>query len=370
MALQSNSRRGLSKNSISPVSEEFTSSEKESDGGASWKDLCFPTEAKGKLDIFKTRYRQNKCPKAKMQDFEILGLIKLHEPKLFVCKHIAQNALYTMEVMCKNNYRQKLRRKLPIRAKKIQYALQIPFAAPLHFAFKTERNLHLAMEYACFGDLHGIMEDRRRPFTEPDVKFFAAQLILALQFLHAARVVYRSINPRFVSMYEDGYVKLSYFQKAKKLKGKATKTIMRSDMNYRAPEIVLGNPYSFGVDYWALGIFIYETLSMRTPFENTDTSSVCENIVEKEPSLGTNFSVEAQSFMKMLLVKKPSERKTRDVRVHPWFRDLNFEMLWKKAYTFDTTSYKLVDRVESPASEFVYATFADGKSPSGIFSGF
>lgn len=356
-----------------PFTEELSSSDEDTTGPANWKRLCFPKKAKSKIDNFKKRYRLNECPRACLLDFEILGMVRFGAPKLFKVKHASNGTIHTMEVMAKNNYRQKLRMRLPIRAKKIQWALQTPFTAPLHFAFKTERHLFLVMEYARFGDLRQIMDsDRKAGFSENEVKFFTAQLILALEFLHAAKVLYRSVNPKHVSMYEDGYIKLSYFEKAKKLKGGRTKTIIRSEIEYRAPEIVVGDPYSYSADFWALGIFVYETLCRATPFQSTDSSNVCDNIVDMEPSFPARISEDAEHFMRKLLVKDPVDRHTKDLRVQTWFKDLNFEMLWKKAYSFDVSRYKPVEIIESAEAAAINFQPSPGetKRPGGIFKEF
>lgn len=139
-----------------------------------------------------------------------------------------------------------------------------PFIVNLEFAFQTEKKFYFGLEYAAGGEL--LLHLRSLgDFAVEDVKLYIAEIALALSHLHKNQIVYRDLKPENVLISGDGHIKLTDFGLAKKLKKGTTHSFVGTP-EYLAPEVVMKTEYSFPVDWWSLGILIYEILFQATPF--------------------------------------------------------------------------------------------------------
>jgi tRNA A-37 threonylcarbamoyl transferase component Bud32 len=145
-----------------------------------------------------------------------------------------------------------------------------PFLLKMHYVFQSEFRLYFFMEYVNGGNLYENMWVNKR-FNEEQVKFFAAQLIIALGYLHNNNVIHRDLKPENVLLREDGYIVLADFGLAKILDSEndVAKTYCGTS-EYMAPEIIKGHKQSFTVDWWTLGILVYELICGRSPFKDKE----------------------------------------------------------------------------------------------------
>ena len=137
-----------------------------------------------------------------------------------------------------------------------------PFLVTLHYAFHTDEEICLVLDYCRGGDLAGQLTITPR-FPEERVRFLAAEIILALEALHEMRVVYRDLKPENCLLDNAGHVVLTDFGLSKKFapNTRATTKTFCGTAEYVAPEIIFGEEYSYAVDWWSLGILIYEMLN-------------------------------------------------------------------------------------------------------------
>ena len=148
------------------------------------------------------------------------------------------------------------------------------FISKLHFAFRDDYHLYLALDYAQGGDTYSLFCKHNSRFSafkkagEDAVRFILACVILGLEYLHKHHIMYRDLKPENMLIYEDGYVKLADFGLAKIVK-KGDKTTSQSGSPlYFAPEVVdKKKSYSKEIDLWALGIYAYELSNYEPPFE-------------------------------------------------------------------------------------------------------
>lgn len=135
-----------------------------------------------------------------------------------------------------------------------------PFLLKMHYVFQSEFRLYFFMDYVNGGNLYENMFSNKR-FDEEQVKFFAAQLVIALGYMHNNKVIHRDLKPENVLLREDGYIVLADFGLAKVLDSDNdyAKTYCGTS-EYMAPEIIKGQKQSFTVDWWTLGILVYELI--------------------------------------------------------------------------------------------------------------
>nr|XP_053610225.1 atypical protein kinase C isoform X5 [Plodia interpunctella] len=220
-----------------------------------------------------------------------------------------------------------------------------PFLVGLHSCFQTPSRLFFVIEFVRGGDLMFHMQRQRR-LPEEHARFYAAEISLALHFLHERGVIYRDLKLDNVLLDHEGHIKLTDYGMCKEgvRPGDTTSTFCGTP-NYIAPEILRGEEYGFSVDWWALGVLTYEMLAGRSPFDIThahdDPDQNTEDylfqvILEKTIRIPRSLSVKAASVLKGFLNKNPVERLGcgesgfMDIVSHPFFRSIEWEMLEQK----------------------------------------
>jgi serine/threonine protein kinase len=128
-----------------------------------------------------------------------------------------------------------------------------------HETFQDKTNLYFVFEYVPGGELFRLLR-REKLFPNDVALFYAAEVVLALEHLHSLRICYRDMKPENILIGADGHIRMSDFGFAKKLIEDKTLTVCGTP-EYLAPEIILEKGHSLSVDWWSLGILIYEMLS-------------------------------------------------------------------------------------------------------------
>ncbi|NP_001036923.1 atypical protein kinase C [Bombyx mori] len=220
-----------------------------------------------------------------------------------------------------------------------------PFLVDLHSCFQTPSRLFFVIEFVRGGDLMFHMQRQRR-LPEKHARFYAAEISLALHFLHERGVIYRDLKLDNVLLDHEGRIKLTDYGMCKEgvRPGDTTSTFCGTP-NYIAPEILRGEEYGFSVDWWALGVLTYEMLAGRSPFDiaqaadNPDQNTedyLFQVILEKTIRIPRSLSVKAASVLKGFLNTNPVERLGcgengfLDIVNHPFFKSIEWEMLEQK----------------------------------------
>uniref|UniRef100_A0A0K8UNB5 Protein kinase C iota type n=1 Tax=Bactrocera latifrons TaxID=174628 RepID=A0A0K8UNB5_BACLA len=221
-----------------------------------------------------------------------------------------------------------------------------PFLVGLHSCFQTPSRLFFVIEFVRGGDLMFHMQRQRR-LPEEHARFYAAEISLALNFLHEKGIIYRDLKLDNVLLDHEGHIKLTDYGMCKEgiRPGDTTSTFCGTP-NYIAPEILRGEDYGFSVDWWALGVLLYEMLAGRSPFdiagasENPDQNTedyLFQVILEKTIRIPRSLSVKAASVLKGFLNKNPADRlgchresAFMDIVNHPFFKSIDWEMLERK----------------------------------------
>ena len=204
-----------------------------------------------------------------------------------------------------------------------------PFIISLQFAFQTPSKFYLGLEYAAGGELlHHLSNLPVVPID--DTRLYMAEVVLALEHLHKHHIVYRDLKPENVLLDKDGHIKLTDFGLCKEINEDGTKTFCGT-AEYLAPEVVLRTGYGFKVDWWALGILLYEILFNGTPFYDENQAVLFDNIVNEEPKFPKFGHKTAIDLIKLLLQKEPENRPDVDqIKQHPFFHGLDWEKVYNK----------------------------------------
>uniref|UniRef100_A0A4Y0BHE3 protein kinase C n=1 Tax=Anopheles funestus TaxID=62324 RepID=A0A4Y0BHE3_ANOFN len=207
-----------------------------------------------------------------------------------------------------------------------------PFLVNLFSCFQTEQHVCFVMEYAAGGDL--MMHIHTDVFSEPRAVFYAACVVLGLQYLHESKIIYRDLKLDNLLLDTEGYVKIADFGLCKEGMGFGDRTgTFCGTPEFLAPEVLTETSYTRAVDWWGLGVLIFEMLVGESPFPGDDEEEVFDSIVNDEVRYPRFLSLEAIAIMRRLLRKNPerrlgsSERDAEDVKRQAFFRNIVWDDL-------------------------------------------
>uniref|UniRef100_A0A8C2BL43 protein kinase C n=1 Tax=Cyprinus carpio TaxID=7962 RepID=A0A8C2BL43_CYPCA len=210
-----------------------------------------------------------------------------------------------------------------------------PFLVNLFACFQTKEHVCFVMEYAAGGDL--MMHIHADVFSEPRSIFYAACVVLGLEFLHDHKIVYRDLKLDNLLLDTEGYVKIADFGLCKEGMGFRDRTsTFCGTPEFLAPEVLTETSYTRAVDWWGLGVLIFEMLVGESPFPGDDEEEVFDSIVNDEVRYPKFLSTEAISIMRRLLRRNPErrlgagERDAEEVKRHPFFRNMDWTALLAK----------------------------------------
>ncbi|KAI5090554.1 protein kinase C, eta, b, partial [Silurus meridionalis] len=213
-----------------------------------------------------------------------------------------------------------------------------PYLTHLYCCFQTADRLFFVMEFVNGGDLMFHIQKSRR-FDEARAQFYAAEITSALMFLHSKGIIYRDLKLDNILLDKDGHCKLADFGMCKEgiTAGVLTATFCGTP-DYIAPEIILEEPYGVSVDWWAMGVLLFEMLCGHAPFEAETEDELFECILRDEVIYSSWLSNEAEDILRGFLTRDASCRlgcAERDggekaITSHPFFRDLDWEKLRKR----------------------------------------
>jgi len=219
--------------------------------------------------------------------------------------------------------------------RKVLSVVDHPFIMRLHFAFQGDEKLYLVLDYCPGGELFFHLSRYRR-FPERVARFYAAELLLAIGHLHRRGIIYRDLKPENVLLDAEGHVKLGDFGLAKdKITDPCSgATSMCGTPEYMAPEVLSQSGHGFCVDYWGLGMLVYEMMTGLPPWYTTDRQKLFKRLKSSPleiPSYFTNYSA---SVVSCLLDRNPRNRLgvtgIRSVMEHEFFKPIQWKALLSK----------------------------------------
>jgi serine/threonine protein kinase len=223
--------------------------------------------------------------------------------------------------------------------RQILKTLNHPFLMGLRYAFQTETKLYLVMDFFKGGELFFHLKNRRK-FTEEEARFFVAEISLALGHLHTMDFIYRDLKPENILMDDLGHLCLTDFGLSKDLDpDNPESTTFCGTPEYLAPEILQGSPHGKPVDWWSLGILLYELTVGIPPFYSHNTNEMYHKIQYGVLKFPPHLSEECRHLISSLLNRNPDDRlgsstdDVEEIKAHPFFESTDWEAILSKEAT-------------------------------------
>ncbi|XP_042336421.1 ribosomal protein S6 kinase alpha-6 isoform X2 [Sceloporus undulatus] len=286
-----------------------------------------------------THHVKEGCEKADPAQFELLKVLGQGSfGKVFLVRKIIgpdAGQLYAMKVLKKASLkvRDRVRTKME---RDILVEVNHPFIVKLHYAFQTEGKLYLILDFLRGGDVFTRLS-KEVMFTEEDVKFYLAELALALDHLHSLGIVYRDLKPENILLDEAGHIKLTDFGLSKESVDQEKKAYsFCGTVEYMAPEVVNRRGHNQSADWWSFGVLMFEMLTGTLPFQGKDRNETMNMILKAKLGMPQFLSPEAQSLLRMLFKRNPSNRLgagsdgVEEIKRHPFFSTIDWNKLYRR----------------------------------------
>jgi len=217
--------------------------------------------------------------------------------------------------------------------KKILEEIQHPYIVNLLGSQQDDKNLYLLLEYVIGGEFFSHLRKAGR-FPNDTARYYAAQISLVFEHLHSLQILYRDLKPETLLLDKDGNCKVTDFGFAKKVEYR-TWTLCGTP-EYLAPEIILSKGHGKAVDWWAMGILIYEMLAGYPPFYDEDPLGIYQKILEGKVKFPWHFDRHSKDLVKKLLTADLTKRLgnlkggAEDIKKHKWYMAGTPPMEWDK----------------------------------------
>ncbi|NXR05092.1 KS6A2 kinase, partial [Sagittarius serpentarius] len=277
--------------------------------------------------------------KADPSQFELLKVLGQGSyGKVFLVRKIKgpdAGQLYAMKVLKKATLkvRDRVRSKME---RDILAEVNHPFIVKLHYAFQTEGKLYLILDFLRGGDLFTRLS-KEVMFTEEDVKFYLAELALALDHLHGLGIIYRDLKPENILLDEEGHIKITDFGLSKEAIDHDKRAYsFCGTIEYMAPEVVNRRGHTQSADWWSFGVLMFEMLTGSLPFQGKDRKETMALILKAKLGMPQFLSIEAQSLLRALFKRNPSNRLgagfdgVEEIKRHPFFVTIDWNKLYRK----------------------------------------
>ncbi|XP_043962894.1 cGMP-dependent protein kinase 1 [Gambusia affinis] len=245
---------------------------------------------------------------------------------------VTHGKYYAMKRVSKKQIVSKRQEEHMLFEKKILKAIQCDFIVKLHAAFKDTRYIYMVMEFCGGGEIWTKLKEVGR-FDEHVAVFCTACVVEAYAYLHKKSIMYRDLKPENLMLDMKGYIKLVDFGFAKELvRGEKTYSFVGTP-EYMAPEIIKNQGHDFAVDFWSLGILIFELLVGSPPFSSSEPQKIYSKILDGELKFPLYLSEAAKSIISKLCRPRPGQRLgntkngIKDVRHHRWYSSMNWHKL-------------------------------------------
>jgi serine/threonine protein kinase len=210
-----------------------------------------------------------------------------------------------------------------------------PFIVSLNYAFQTPEKLFLILDYCSGGDL-GFQISKEKRFDEPRAKIYMCELVLALEELHKRDIIFRDLKPDNIVLDDEGHAMLTDFGLSKE--GMFDNTMTKSfcgSLAYLAPEMIKRQGHGKAVDWYLLGVLLYEMLVGMPPYFSPNRDQLYQNIQNAKLKMPTTLSVETRNLLKELLAREPikrlgGRRDAEEVKEHRYFHGVSWDSVLRR----------------------------------------
>lgn len=295
----------------------------------------------GVHEIEVTNITKEGHPRADPSQFKLLQVLGQGSfGKVFLVKKITgpdSGTLYAMKVLKKATLkvRDRMRTKME---RDILAEVSHPFIVKLQYAFQTEGKLYLILDFLKGGDLFTRLS-KEVMFTEDDVKFYLAELALALDHLHNLGIIYRDLKPENILLDADGHIRLTDFGLSKEALSDQKTYSFCGTVEYMAPEVINRKGHTTAADWWSFGVLMFEMLTGALPFQGTNRKETMMQILKAKLGMPQFLSPEAQALLRALFKRNPANRLgsglegVEDIKCHPFFATIDWDKLYNREIT-------------------------------------
>ncbi|XP_049821940.1 cAMP-dependent protein kinase catalytic subunit 1 isoform X1 [Aethina tumida] len=284
---------------------------------------------------FEERFNNNKESSSEGLDnyekFRTLGTGSFG--RVLLVKDKTKNTYHAMKVLSKQQLIRTKQVEHTLYEKKMLMSLHFPFIISMDACFKDNGYIYFVMPFINGGEMFTHLRKLGK-FDENLGKFYAAQVVLGLEYLHHCKVIYRDLKPENILIDSKGYIKIADLGFCKIINGR-TWTLCGTP-EYIAPEIILSKGYGFAVDWWSFGVLCFEMCAGYPPFTSSDPMKIYERIIACKYRHASNFSLELRDLITNLLQTDLSRRYGNlkdgvgDIKHHRWFDSINYSKLFMR----------------------------------------
>uniref|UniRef100_A0A8C9YWY7 Ribosomal protein S6 kinase n=1 Tax=Sander lucioperca TaxID=283035 RepID=A0A8C9YWY7_SANLU len=298
---------------------------------------CYAVIILKEIDI--SHHVKEGCEKADPSQFQLLKVLGQGSyGKVFLVRKIRgvdRGQLYAMKVLKKATLkvRDRVRSKME---RDILAEVNHPFIVKLHYAFQTEGKLYLILDFLRGGDLFTRLS-KEVMFTEEDVKFYLAELALALDHLHSLGIIYRDLKPENILLDEEGHIKITDFGLSKEAIDHDKRAYsFCGTIEYMAPEVVNRRGHTQSADWWSFGVLMFEMLTGSLPFQGKDRKETMALILKAKLGMPQFLSPEVQSLLRALFKRNPANRLgagpdgVEEIKRHRFFASIDWNKLYRR----------------------------------------
>ena len=284
-----------------------------------------------------------------------------------LCRYPANDTFYALKCQAKRAIVDNGLQEHVLNEMRVMRKIDHPYIAKLLVALQDNKYIYFVLELLLGGELFTHLRNKGK-LSEKSAQFYAATVVYAFSTLHAKKIAYRDLKPENLVMDTTGYIKLVDFGLAKQLISGKTWTLCGTP-DYLAPEIILNEGHDLAVDYWALGVLIFEMVVGAPPFYAEDPMEVYEKILSGNPVMPSFFTRNLADLIKKLLRSQQGKRLgntrggTAAVVKHKWFSSFDWAGLetgdmtppYKPALSGkdDVTNFDEFDEGEIPVSCYI-----------------
>jgi len=277
--------------------------------------------------------------KVGLDDFDLLCVVGRGSfGKVMKVKKKGDKKIYAMKILGKEMLMKQNMISYTKSEKQILQQIDHPFIVHLRYAFQTDTKLYLVLDFLSGGELFFHLSKEVK-FDVERARFYCAELVLAIGHLHSKDIIYRDLKPENVVLDGEGHVQVTDFGLAKKDISNNTPThTFCGTPEYLAPEIIKGKGHAKPVDWWSLGILLYEMLVGLPPFYSENMNEMYELILKAPLKFPSFVPDDAISLLNGLLERDESKRLGSDkdyleIQEHEFFKDIDWEKLYARKIT-------------------------------------
>eukprot|EP00668_Euglena_longa_P034400 GGOE01044207.1.p1 GENE.GGOE01044207.1~~GGOE01044207.1.p1 ORF type:complete len:380 (-),score=59.92 GGOE01044207.1:565-1704(-) len=281
------------------------------------------------------------APKPTKDDFEFIAQLgKGAFGKVVLVRKKDTGKEYAMKVVFKQNVLDHGRVQDLFSERSVLRRSKHPFIVKLEYTFQSEHKLFFVMEYLEGGDLDSLLNSvENKRFDEPTARFYAAEVWMALQYLHDNNIIYRDLKPENILLGSNSHACLSDFGLSKDFvdsgsgdgQGRANSFV--GSPFYVSPDVLRQKKYGKEVDWWSFGILLFRMLAGAVPFKGSNIRAVFDSILHGSLHFSSYpwVSPQAQDLISRCLKKDEKQRITGpEIKEHPFFRGVDWDKLYNK----------------------------------------